>query len=150
MITKWSDKLRNKLSRKKLLKDIAQVKVQRKFVSFHDSKRVGILIDATNEQLHVLINQYIKSIQNLHKQVNVLAFFNTKKDQQPNPIIQAGYQYFTRKDLSWMNLPEHAAAKSFANEEFDILINVNPNKTLPLNYISGISKARCRVGMYDE
>jgi hypothetical protein len=143
----WGYKLRSNLGNYKLSREIKNLKREPRFINFSDSKKIGFLFDGSDEMYYGPIMQYIKKIAK-QKEVKVLAYWN-KKDIPDNPLKKLDVDYFTKKDLNFSLIPQARNAREFAKIPFDILITININKCFPLQYITALSKAHLRVGMYN-
>ncbi|NNF02374.1 MAG: hypothetical protein HKN22_06790 [Bacteroidia bacterium] len=118
-------------------------------VSFENSKKIGILYDSTNEEDYELIKGYVKQIRDQHKDVQALGYVDSK--QLPNNrFIKLGLDFVTRKMLDWKYEPKDITVKNFIEEPFDILILLNVEKCLPLQYIAVESKAKFRISNYAD
>lgn len=144
----WTRRLRIKFGTYKLNREQKALKVQRKFINYADAKKIGVLIDATQESDLPVFKEFIDKLKQSKKKVTVLCFWN-KKDIPDNPLLKLGYDYFTKSDVSFLLIPRHPLVDNFTKEEFDILINLNTNHCFPLQYIAGKSWAKFRVGKYD-
>jgi hypothetical protein len=141
--------IRFRIGNYRFQKELKGVKREHKFINFKDAKSIGIIFDGSNDSEHPTIFQYIKSIQKEKKNVSVLGYLN-RKDSPQSTIKKMGFDYFTRKDVNWYMVPNNQLVKKFLNEQFDILININSENCFPIQYISGLSKAKLRVGRYNE
>jgi len=81
--------------------------------------------------------------------VKAIGFINVK-EIDPNEVKWAGPHYITRKEISWFYKPAGEFISKFVEEPFDMLIDMNITGKVPLLFVSASSKARCKVGRYDE
>lgn len=70
-----------------------------------------------------------------------LCFFKSKK-----AVIPEGINGFSRRQVSWKNVPELPIAHNFIQEKFDLLIDLTRQNDYPLVYITALSKARFKIG----
>src|ERR1700752_1516025 len=139
MIKSWADGIKSRLGQKKLEKELSKNKSQRDFVDFKDAQTIGLLYDATTDEVSNAVKKYAKTLEDKEKKkVQMLGFIN-KNEKLENLPPEIRHDYFTRRNLNWLMLPDTPSVKEFVNEDFDVLINVNPNGAFPLNYISGVS-----------
>jgi len=127
----------------------AHVKVIRDAKNFEQAKKIGILYDATDLEEFEIVKEYAKVIREERKEVKALGFVN-EKETQSNQMPTIDLDFFTKKDLNWYHKPGGYIVENFINTEYDILISLNFNDCYPLQYISAVSKAKFRVGKYDE
>jgi hypothetical protein len=118
-------------------------------VTFDEAKKIGILYDATSDKNYEIVKQFVKEIR--AQQKDVLALGYVDKNELPNMrFAKLGLDFFTRKAVNWKMKPQHASVSNFINHDFDILINLHTEKCFPLKYISAMTKARFKIGKYDQ
>jgi hypothetical protein len=144
IITNWRIKAGNYFLNK------MQALVQRKkhFESFDKAKTVGIIFNATDKEEFELVKRYVRYLKECNKKVKSIGFFNT--DKIPDlTYSKLEWDFFTVKDLAWNYIPNKSFIENFINEEFDILIDMNIHHNFPLHYISCLSKAHFKIGLYN-
>lgn len=146
-LIKWSDKMRSRFGAYKLQKELGYIKRDHRFINFSDATNIGVLFDATDETSINEIEAFIKSLTQRNKTVSVLGYWSKKKSTE-NPLAKKGINYFTRKDVSLLFIPDSSNVMEFIHTSFDILININTEHCFPLQYVSAMSKATLRVGRY--
>ncbi len=117
--------------------------------SFDSCKTVGILFDATNTEDYEIVKRYVLYLREFRKKVNVIGFFNIKQ-MPPMTYSKLEYDFFSQKELNWMGKPSGVVIQNFINEEYDLLIDLNVHDHFPLKYICALSKAKFKVGKYNE
>lgn len=118
-------------------------------ISFDKAKKVGILYDSTDEDDYELIKGYVKQIRDQHKEVHALGFVNAKRLPN-NRFVKLGLDFITRKMLDWKFEPHDVIVRNFIEEDFDILILLNVEKCLPLQYVAVSSKAKFKISNYAD
>jgi hypothetical protein len=118
-------------------------------VSFDAAKKIGLLYDATEQKDFEIIKEYVKTVRSRQKEVLALGYVD-KKELPQNQFAQLGLDFFTRKDLNWQHFPQSLEVSNFIRERFDIVLNLSDNTVFPLRYIAAVSKAKFRVGRFDE
>ncbi len=113
------------------------------FVPFSQAKTVGILYNASNEQMKKTAHQLISALQAHKKDVQSLGFINAKKIPEGLHITY-GYEYFNRSHLNWLGLPVHSHLESFLQKEFDYLINLDTEK-IQYSFMAARSAAKCKI-----
>lgn len=105
------------------------------------AKSVGLLLDATELAGREVVLKFSEELKKQGKEVKLLAYFGG------NPkVANFAFTHFTKKDLDWALRPKSQDIQKFINQPFDILINLTPHGSLPLEYIAAFSKAKFRVG----
>lgn len=132
-----------------LKKDIAATQRKRLLSNLASASNIGLLINATNPDDIETVKKYVNRLRQLKKNVKVLGFINLKELPQLN-YLKPDYEFFYKKDLNWHLKPVALSTQEFINQEFDILIDLNIINALPLKYVAALSKAKFKVGKYDE
>ena len=141
--------LRNIIANLRFKKELVENKVGHQTVSFHAAKKIGLLYDATEQRDFEIVKEYVKSVRSRQKEVLALGYVD-KKELPQNQFAQLGLDFFTKKDLNWQRFPQSLEVSNFIKEPFDIVLNLSDNSIFPLRYIAAVSKAKFRVGRFDE
>lgn len=142
--------IRSVLGRRKFRKDFKQLKREPESVSFEEASNIGIIYDATDERNSETVKNYMKTIRaSFRKDIVAMGFVNKKK-LHASQYAQFGLDYFSQKDLNFKMIPVNPVVKNFINKKFDILINICQQKSLPLAYVTAMSKARFKVGAFNN
>jgi len=81
--------------------------------------------------------------------VEVLGYVNDK--QVPDHyLLRTGFNFFCMKDLNWFQRPVRPFALDFSNRNFDILFDLTLEEKFPLKYLSGLSPAAYKIGIFKE
>lgn len=105
------------------------------------AKSIGLLLDATDLADREVVLKFAESLRKQDKEVKLLAYFSGSAK-----VANFIFTHFTQKDLDWALRPKNRDVQKFINQPFDILINLTPHGSLPLEYIAAFSKAKFRVG----
>ena len=105
------------------------------------AKSIGLLLDATDLAEREAVLKFSEQLKKEGKEVKLLAFFSGDAK-----VANFAFPHFTKKDLDWTLRPKSREIKKFIDQPFDILINLTPYGSLPLEYIAAFSKAKFRVG----
>jgi hypothetical protein len=114
-----------------------------------DAKRIGILYTLNDVPDYERVSEFVSKLQGDHKEVKALGFVKNKNLIQ-RFLPKLSYDFFSNKDLTWFYKPIHTQVRDFIEKEFDLLIDLSLHDSFPLKYISGLSKAMCRVGKFSE
>jgi hypothetical protein len=143
-----NEQLRYKISNFLLQREIRNSNRQAAVIPFSDAKSIGILYDATQDQDYELIKNYVKDLRGYSKDVLALGYYN-RKELPATRLMKLGLDFFTQKALNWKLKPNHPIVTNFMNREFDILICMNLDRSIPIRYISSMTKAKFKIGKYD-
>ena len=113
---------------------------------FASAKNIGVLCspqDATGTG-HIKDFLHYLSQKGIH--YSVLGYFDGKKIPD-NFLYWKGMDFITRQDLNFFFMPEGPVVDKFISEPFDMLINCNIAGYFPVEYMSQLSMAKCKVGI---
>src|SRR5690606_16218387 len=119
-------------------------------ISFSAARTVGILYDATVERNYETVKAYVKHLRDdFKKDVLALRYYDGK-ELPPMRFSKLGLDFFTQKNLNWHFKPSHPMVSKFINIDFDYLICLNIDRSIPLKYISAVTKAGFKIGRYEK
>lgn len=132
-----------------LQRDQKKVTRNRLITSLSDVKTVGLLFDASIEEDHVVITEFVKYFQESQKVVKALGYVNFNR--VPHYCYpKLSYDYFTNKDMNWYLKPVGTKINDFVEEEFDLMIDLCLKGCFSVRYIAALSKAKFKVGRFGE
>ena len=142
------EQLRYKISNYLLQQEIKNSTRQVAVVPFSEARSIGILYDATADQDYEMIKNYVKNLRSYSKDVLALGYYN-RKELPGTRFMKLGLDFFTQKALNWKFKPNHPIVSNFINREFDILICMNMDRSVPIRYVASLAKAHFKIGKYD-
>lgn len=143
------DNIRQKFGNYFFLKDISKVSRNRNIINLDDARNIALVYDASDESTYAIVSDFVRFFQDNQKIVKAFGFVNYS--HLPHYCFpKLSYDYITKSDLNWYFKPRNSKANDFINEEFDILINLCMDDCFPLKYLSGLSKAKFKVGKFDD
>ena len=107
---------------------------------------IGVLYFLPDEPVYRKISAYVKKLQDKGKTVKALGYVESKH-LTGQFLPKLSYDFFYPSGLSWNFKPTSTAVKEFIDSEFDILIDLSTENSLPLLFITGLSRAKFKVGM---
>lgn len=120
-----------------------------KFQNFETAHNFGLVFDATDEADYHRVESFARHLQTKDKKVKAIGFVGYK--ETPHYIMpKLSYDYVTLKDLGFSYNIKNPLVREFMDFEFDILIDFNLKRNPILRYISGLSKAKFKIGRYHE
>jgi hypothetical protein len=128
-----------------VLKQRSANRPRRSIVNLDDAKTVGILYDSTDPASDKIITQFSDMLLSKGKAVEVLAFVNDKKVESKGSLA-----IFNPKGVNWYGIPTDERVLAFSAKSFDLLICALTEESKALEYIAYISRAKYRVGPFDE
>lgn len=112
-------------------------------IGFDYAKTVGILFDTTDILNYGTVLKFADKYKKMGKKVKLLGYIDSST---PNHAL--AFDFFSKKNTNWYNKPVSPVVDAFIEKDFDILVNAYMEDKLPLIYISTLSKASLKVGLY--
>ncbi len=78
---------------------------------------------------------------------NVLGFMDSKPKEEEKPKEELNYFYFDRRELDLLGQPSSEKVKQLAQNQYDLLIDLNLKNRYPLKWICSCSTAAFKVGI---
>lgn len=142
-------KLRLKIGQILLRKKLEKTGRKVRYSDFSKVKKIGIIWDASRVQEFTHLTSFFQKMNEKGIEVSIMAYFNGKS--LPDQYTAIRYlSCLKREELNFFYLPIAGDAENFIRNRFDILIDLNFNDLLPLKYISMLSVASFKVGLYSN
>lgn len=114
-----------------------------------NAKTAGVLF-AVNSESDVADAEYVcNHLKNNNISVSALGYIVDNKNSA-NYRLPANFSFYTDKDLDFLLRPKTEAAKSFANTDFDMLIDLNSADYYPAKLLLYSSMAHFRIGRFAD
>ncbi|MCX6301626.1 MAG: hypothetical protein NTW82_05545 [Bacteroidia bacterium] len=126
-------------------------KVRRKvfYSNISRIKSIGIIWDASKPEDFINLSRFHQQMNERGINVNILGYYPGK--ELPNQYTALRYlTCFRKQEINLFYVPVSSETERFINTMFDVLIDVNFEKSFPLCYISSLSKASFKVGLFDK
>jgi hypothetical protein len=143
------NRIRNFLAWFSYRKDAAGIVHPRILSNLEDARTIGIMYVLNDVPDYEIVEEFVARLQKEHKEVKALGYVRNK-NLISRFLPKLSYDFFSRKDITWFFKPLHTKVRDFIDRDFDILIDLNLLDFFPLKYISGLSRAKCRVGRYSD
>jgi hypothetical protein len=112
-------------------------------------KNIGVVWDASKTEDFASLTRFHQKMAELKTDVKILGYFSGKS--LPNQYTAIRYlSIFKKEELNYFYHPVTTETNAFVNNRFDVLIDLNFKKILPLQYISSLSNAGLKVGLLDS
>ncbi len=138
-------KMGNSILAKKLEK--ARRKVS--YTDINRIKSIGVVWDASNTGEFAILSGFHQKMNERGISLTILGYYPEKE----LPDQYTALRYLTclrKKEMSYFYLPVSPEADKFINTKFDILIDINFEKVFPLLYVSSLSAATFKVGLFEK
>lgn len=117
----------------------------RTITNLNDARNIGIIYDSSDPDNDITITKFAEMLRNKGKKVDIMAYINDKKIDHKGDI-----EVFNPNAVNWYGIPLDERVSAFCNKPFDLLVCAMLKDSKPLEYIACLSKAKYRVGPFDE
>ncbi len=139
---------RLKIGNSILSKKVEKVRRKVYYTNISRIKSIGIVWDASNPEDFGSLSRFHQKMNERGINVTILGYYPGK--ELPNQYTALRYLSCIRnKEINLFYVPVSRDSEAFINNMFDILIDINFEKSFPIYYISSLSKASFKVGLYD-
>lgn len=132
-----------------LKKKIAGTKRKVHYSNINKVKTIGIVWDASKIEDFASLSRFFQKMHENKTEVKMLGYF--PGINLPDQYTAVRYLNVVKKDeLNFFYHPVTPETNNFISKKFDVLIDLNFKKLLPLQYISSLSIAGFKVGLFDS
>ena len=119
------------------------------YKNFSLVKSIGIVWDAANKDEFQSLSKFYHEMQKRNIDVQIIGYSTLKK--LPDAYTAIRYLACIRKhEINMFYIPESNDTRNFIKKEFDILIDINFDKFFILRYITTLSNASFKVGLFES
>ena len=129
-----------------LKRESSHLRRDRKVINMGDAAKIGVVYYLSDEPTYRQISAYVKKLQDSGKVVKALGYVESKR-LTGQFLPKLSYDFIYPTNLNWNYRPISSAARDFIETEYDILLDLSTEDRLPILFITGLSKARLKVGM---
>jgi len=120
-----------------------------KLYSLATAESIGIVYEYKDEEEFRIIEQLIGQLHDEKKRIKVMVYIKNAKMLAYIPQ-RLTVDYIRPNEVDWFYRPNSSYVRDFIGSHFHILIDLNYNRSLPLNYIVAKSNAYYKVGIFNE
>jgi hypothetical protein len=132
-----------------LSKRIANIRRKVFYSNIGQIKKIGVVWDASKTQDFISLSKFYQRMHERNIDVIVLGYYPGK--ELPNQYTAIRYlSCIRRKEVNLFYVPVSTETDVFINTKFDVLIDINFEKLFPLFYITSMSSASFKVGLFDS
>ena len=143
------ENIRLKIGRAILSKKASSTRRNKFYSSISIVRKIGIIWDASNASEFKVLTKFHQKMHQRGIEVEILGYFPEKI--LPDQYTAVRYlSIIRRSELSYFYIPISKESKDFISVTFDVLIDVNTGKLLPLQYILEMSRAGLKVGLSES
>ena len=141
--------IRLKIGKLILSNKVARTRREICYSTFRNVRNIGIVWDASKIVEFASLSRFHQRM--LDIQIDVTIFGYYPGNNLPDQYTAIRYLTCVRKtELNNFYYPDSPEAKSFIKKPFDILIDINFDKQFSLSYITELSQARFKVGLFSN
>ena len=142
-------KTRLKIGKALLVKKRARTKRKVHYSNISEVKKIGIVWDASKAQEFTSLSRFYQKMSEKNIEVKIFGYFQGKS--LPDQYTAIRYLTCIKDDeLNFFYHPASSESTIFIQQRFDVLIDINFDKLLPLYYISSLSNAGFKVGLLES
>lgn len=117
------------------------------FNNFKTAKSVAILFNAAQQDTYLAARNFIADLRKRDLYIKALGHVNTTEAiEYFDPTKHDNIQFFSIKNNNWHNMPLAPCIKEFLRDDYDILINLCMEDSMPILYITGLCSAGLKIG----
>ena len=140
--------IRLKIARALLRKRVARSNRKMVYSNFSGVKSIAVVWNASKHNEFQALTRFHQRMHERNIEVKILGYYEGKS--LPDQYTAIRYLTCIRKsEINLFFIPESTEIKSFINNKFDILIDINFEKLFSLIYITNLSKASFKVGLFE-
>ncbi len=144
---KLIEDIKNYIGRFLLSKEIAEKNAKHSLTTFNEVQHIGIVYNAEDRNNEEAINNYANQLRTDGKKVFLMGYVD-KKDLPHSKKFILQSEFFWKEKLNGFNLPIKGKIGRFLELDFDLLLNLYFEPSLPMQAIAAYSKAKYRVGSH--
>lgn len=141
--------IRLKLGKAILTKKVARTKRKINYTGFNLVKNIGVVWDASRIDDFACLSRFCQKMHERNIEVKILGYYPGKD----LPDKYTAIRYLTcikNKEINFFYQPVSSETSTFIDNRFDILIDINFQKLFPLLYITSLSNAGFKVGLFES
>ncbi len=131
----------NYLLKRKLRYQAGRPNRKRETHSLRTARSIALLFDATHNDFRQEAIHWARHQEKDGKKVYLLGYFDHRQ-----PPDNPGFPFFSKKQRTLNGAWNTTALDTFAHEQPDLLVTLNPSDLLAIAYAAVLSQARMKVG----
>jgi hypothetical protein len=147
---KWFDRIKEWMGRRRLLRELPK---ERRPIAKNlaTARKVAIVYTVEDETAHTHVKNYVKRVKEELGISNIMALGFVDAKVLPNYLhAKLNFDVICQKDLNWYRIPHGNTVENFIAEEYEVMIDLTLEDSLPIQYIIAKSRARFKVGRLSE
>ena len=137
------------IGRSLLSNNLKKIRRKKQVYNMDTAKSIGFVYVYKNDKEFQIVENLISDLKKELKNVKALVYLPYTKLATYLPQ-KISINYISSADLNLIYYPKTKYANDFIHTKFDILIDLNLSDLFPLEYITTITNASFKVGLFDE
>ena len=118
------------------------------YKNFNLAKSIGIVWNASNSEEFQTLTKFHQQMQERNINVQIIGYYDGKN--LPDKYTAIRYLSCIRKhEVNLFYIPKSDDTQNFINKKFDVLIDINFDKLFTIRYITVLSNALFKVGLFE-
>jgi hypothetical protein len=140
--------IRQRIGSSILTRKLSRYKREVRYTNISCIRKMGIVWDASKTHEFQALSRFYQRMNEKNIELRILGYFPGK--ELPDQYTALRYlNCLRRNELNFFFQPVSVEAESFINTKLDVLIDLNFDKLATLQYVSLLSGASFKVGLYD-
>ncbi len=141
--------LKSAFLKHRIQKETSQLSRQKMLIPWDDVRTIGILYEVPEEADYVRFTSYLSQIQAEKKELKTLGLTSSKLP--PHYCYpRLAFDYFGPREINWYGKPGGPKVSDFIRSDFDLIVNLSLSGNRVFDYITAVSAARLKCGLYRE
>jgi hypothetical protein len=130
-------------------KKISRMRRKISYTNISSIQKIGIVWDATRAGDFVSLSRFYQKMQDRNVDVKIIGYYPGKELPDQYTAIRF-LSIIRRNELNFFYLPVSTEADVFIKSRFDVLIDINFSREFTLHYITALSVASFKVGLFNS
>ncbi|HUX97744.1 MAG TPA: hypothetical protein VMV47_18580 [Bacteroidales bacterium] len=131
-----------------LRKRLSKISHKSRYKNFMEVRNIGIVWDASKHQEFQSLARFHQKMLEKNIEVKIIGFHKGK--HLPDQYTAIRYlRCIKSSETNIFYIPFSSEVQSFTDFKFDVLVDINFDKLFTLMYITKLSKATLKVGLFD-
>lgn len=144
-MSQFSQNIGNRMLRKRF----KNTKRNKTAHNFKSASSATIIFDVLIPDSFTVVKDFSKYLKENGISTKVIGFVAQNEIPQ-EMLLWANFEFITKKEINWYGKPGGPVAESHFNSEPDILFVFSFARSLSIDFLSQLSKARFKVGCFTE
>lgn len=109
------------------------------------AQTIAVLFGPVTKENLVICKNFLKDLRAQNKKVYAIGYYDNK-ELPDYCVAEPAINFITKNDISWLYRPKSEIMEKFTTVEFDMLISLNTEECIPIDYMTAKSNSKFKVG----